>query len=119
MSVVHRLDVGYEWRRHGVKTIPRNVFEPFMGLDVFSIIGIDIPTRTILVTTNGMIFGFVAFGAEPIFLILDYASNEILASLANQGFVREHKGLLVLEDVHLGLLPAALFGQGGMTIETL
>lgn len=103
-----------------MKTIPRNVFEPFMCLDVFSVIGIDITTRIILVTTNRMIFGFVAFGAKPILFILDDTSDKILASLADQWFMRERKGLFVLEDVHLGLLPAALFSQeGSMSIETL
>jgi hypothetical protein len=53
-----------------------------VGLNILGIVRIDKSTGIILVATRG-IFGLVSLGAESVILVLNDASNEVLASLAD------------------------------------
>ena len=81
-----------------MQTIPLNVAEPLMRFDVFGIVGIHVATGVVLVAmrASGLIFGLVAFRAEPLTLLLNNTSYEVLASLANERFVRKGECIFVV-----------------------
>ena len=49
LGVLHGLDVRNKRRRCGVQTIPWDVSKPFVPLDVFSIMWMDVPTSVVLI----------------------------------------------------------------------
>lgn len=78
-------------------TIPLNISEPLVCLDIFCIIWVDIATSKILVwdACNRLLLQPVSLGAEPVVLVSDDASHQILTSLADYRFVRKGKGFPV------------------------
>jgi hypothetical protein len=82
-----------------VQTVPVDIFEPLMGLDIFRIVWKNIPTGMVFVLTvggGGLVLEFVALATETVVLFLDDATNEILTSLAHQRFVRKRERRLVV-----------------------
>ena len=59
-----------------MQTVPLDVSEPFVSLDVFGIIGIDVASSIVLVSASGRFdLQFVPSGAKTMLFLLEHTSN--------------------------------------------
>lgn len=81
-----------------MQTIPLDVSKPFVPLDVFSIMWMDVPTSVVLIgaRSRSLVIRLIAFRAKAVVFFLDDASDKILASSTDYRLWGEYKGFLVL-----------------------
>lgn len=68
--------------------IPRNITEPLVSFDFLGIVRVYTTACVVLISprTRDMILILITLGAESMLPLLDYVSNEILASSADSWF---------------------------------
>jgi hypothetical protein len=85
-----------------MKPRPGNILEPPMGFDILSIIWEHVPSEVVswpATVKLSSVLHLVPPRTDPVFLVSNQAVHEILAFVADVGFMREEKLLsVVLSD---------------------
>lgn len=95
VSIVHGFDIWDKWWHRGVQTIPLNVPEPLVTLDVFGIVRKHMTSSMVLRIVRSTVFDLVTPRAESSILILDDVSDQVLTSLTDNRLMRERESSFV------------------------